>query len=222
MTKRILAFMFALALWPAAAAFGDDFNPPNWRGQPGTSWAQWEFLTDNPTPPPDNGFLPFGPPSLTWTPGTGAGWLPEKPPYNPPGPSGDGWLNLSGELDVFMPNSPLPNPHKEIWIQLTWSPQVIGNVPFLQVFHPGGSTPEFHTPLVQTYAYEQFPGAPDGLKVFHSVYHVDLIPNPDWERIYIRGGIDVDELVIDTWCVPEPSALALLTIGGLLAVRRRI
>ncbi len=82
-------------------------------------------------PWPDDGFLPFGPPSLLWTPGTGAGWLTQKPPYNPPGPSGDGWINLS-------------------------------------------------------------------------------------------GGIDVDELVIDTWCVPEPSALALLIIGGLLAVRRRI
>ncbi len=221
MKRPLLLITAPLLLAVATAAYADDLHPPNWRGNPGTSWAAWEFLQDNRTPPPDAGYLPFGPPTLVWTPGPGADWLPQKPPYDPPGMSGDGWANLSGDIDLTMPNSPELNPFKQVWIQLTWSPQVVGNVPFLQVFSPFQTTPEFSTPLVQTTLFEEYPGEPNGVKVYHSVYHVDLQPNPPWERIHIRGGIDVDELIVDTWCVPEPASLLMLTLGTLLVNRRR-
>jgi len=222
-------FVFALGLLAALSwcvpAWADDFNPPSWRGNPGTSWAMWEFLNDDPTPPPDDGFLPFGPPSMVVTPGPGAGWFDLNPPYNPnaspTNPSGYGWWNLSGQLDITMPNSPILNPHKEIWIQLTWSPQAPENVPFVSVTHPGGTTTETSVPLVHTIAYEEYPGQAQGLKVFRDVYHIDLIPNPPWEIIHIRGGINVDEVVVDTWCVPEPASLGLLSLGALVLRRRR-
>jgi hypothetical protein len=222
MKKHLCLCVGLLLLSMIGTVWADDIHPPSWRGNAGTTWAEWEFLNNNNTPNPDMGFLPYGPPAITVTPGPGAGWLDQNPPYNPPGVSGDGWWNLSGEIDLIMQDNPVLNPHKEIWIQLTWSPQVIGNVPILQVVDPFGQTPEFTNPLVNTTLYEQYPGLDIGEKVYHSVYHVDRIPNPPWERIFIRGGINVDELVVDTWCVPEPTTWLLLSTGGmlLLAVRR--
>jgi hypothetical protein len=214
--KKLVCISAVMILFVTCAAWADDIHPPNWRGNPGTSYALWEFLTPDNTPDPDMGFLPFGPPNMIVTPGPGAGWFDQNPPYNPPGVSGDGWWNLSGEIDVTMQDNPVLNPHKEIWIQLTWSPQVIGNVPFLQVIDPFGQTPEFTTPLVNTTLFEEYPGLQLGEKVYHSVYHVDRIPNPPWERIYIRGGINVDELVIDTWCVPEPATWLMMVSASVL------
>jgi hypothetical protein len=90
---------------------------------------------------------------------------------------------------------------------------ITGNVPILQVEDAYGITPEIFTPLVQNTVYNNLV---TGLTVNHSVYHIDLHPNPSSEIIHIRGGINVDELVVDTYCVPEPAAWFLLLTGGLL------
>ncbi len=221
-SRLFIWFGLGAILWSAAPIFADDIHPPNWRGLPGTSWVQYEFLTDDPTPDPDAGHLPFGPPSITVTPGPGAGWFEEIDGYSSPypSPSGYGWWNLSGELDLLLWNSPILNPHKEIWIQLTWSPQALGNLPVFTVESPFGTTPATTTPLVHTVLYEEFPGQDFGVKVFHDVFHIDLQPNPPWEIIHLRGGINIDEIVVDTWCVPEPATMALLSFGALLLRRR--
>ncbi len=170
-SKAIVLFGVGAILASLAPAYADDWNPPNWRGNSGTSWVQYEFLTDDPTPDPDGGFLPFGTPSITVTPGPGAGWFERVPGYmpnsSPTNPSGYGWWNLSGEIDLWMPNSPILNPHKEIWIQLTWSPQALGNLPVFTVESPFGTTPATTTPLVHTVLYEEFPGQDFGVKVAH-------------------------------------------------------
>jgi len=188
-----------LAASPAAA---DDLFPPPWRGQPNTTFGLWEFYTPNPSPLPDEGHYPFGPPSMAIYPGVGQVWQSE---WN----GRTGVWPLSGEIWLGIPNSPIQRPWKDIHIQLTWGPQAPGNTPIVM------STQPISVPgtLVQT--------TPLGSGWFHSVYTIRLEPNPSWEQILITGGIDVDELVVDTICIPEPATLGLLGLGLVAIWRRR-
>ena len=56
---------------------------------------------------------------------------------------------------------------------------------------------------------------------FETTYKWEIHPNPPDEFFVLSGNINVDQLIIDTWCIPEPSA-GLLTVlgGGLLLVLR--
>ncbi|NLE39653.1 MAG: hypothetical protein GX621_16665, partial [Pirellulaceae bacterium] len=150
MYRRVLlgALCVILSVAVAAPALSEDLHPPNWRGLGGTSWVQWEFLeeyTEFPAHPQyDDGYLPFGDPTISVTPGPGAGWWPKQPTYaqggadlyDPEGVPGDGWFNLSGEIIVTLENQKVPNPHKEVWIQFVWEPQSPGNVPIVQLLEP--------------------------------------------------------------------------------------
>lgn len=235
------SLMVVLALsWATARA--EDLVPPNWRGNPGTTWVQYEFnkpheyLGPSPYyPTHDDGYLPLGLPVLTYIPGPGAGWHPLQPtwllgggagPYNPPGDPGDGWLNLSGEISLWLPNFDNNHPHKEMWIQLVWEPQAPGNMPTLQLLDPLG--PPTTVPLVRTVLWQAPPTDPNPWRaVYHDVWHFDIYPNPRWEKFQIRGGINVDELVVDTWCVgvPLPAGVwqglaGLMVVLGAAAWRR--
>jgi len=220
-------------------ALAEDLNPPTWRGNPLTTWQQWEFLQEGDPIPnsdpaafgystPDAGnFLPT--PVVTHIPGPGAGWHPKQPTaefgqgiYDPDGIPGDGWVNLSGELIIDIPNFSNNNPRKIIWIQLVWEPQGPGNLPTIQLLDPAGDPST--VPLVRTELWPA-PDDPDPTnqwrKVYHDTWHFELFPNPDFESISISGGINVDELVIDTWCVPEPATMSFLGLGGLSVLIRR-
>jgi hypothetical protein len=196
----VLPVLVMMLVAATRVATADDLFPPTWRGLPGSTWAVWDYLTPNPNPLPDMGFNPYGTPQTQIYPGVGQVWWQQL----------DGRFGvwpLSGEIWVDIPNRPEPQPWKEIQIQLTWEPQAPGNTPFVLTTVPE----QVNGMLVQ-----QIPL--DGLWM-HSIYTIHLEPNPLWERILITGGINVDQLVIDTICVPEPGALSLLLVG-LLALRR--
>jgi hypothetical protein len=195
-TVGLLAIVLA-----SSVAWADDLNPPPWRGQPGTTFGMWEFMTPNPNPLPDVGNYPYGLPTTQITTGLFQQWMPT---WN----GRQGVWPLSGEIYVTIPNNPVPNPYKDIWIQLTWDQQAPN------VF-PAVSETRFGVPstLIQR--------VPLGGTWFHDVYQIHLEPNPAWEQILITGAINVDEMVIDTICAPEPAALVLLGLGSLFLIRRR-
>ena len=44
---------------------------------------------------------------------------------------------------------------------------------------------------------------------------------PEFEVIRISGDIYLDEMVIDTYCVPEPASMSLLCLGALALIHKR-
>jgi len=208
-TFRLLA-LCAVFAFCAASAFADDINPPPWqRGAPGTTYAQWEFLTPDPIAMPDLVNNPFGVSPAQVTPGLLQNWWPIWG-------GKEGVWPLSGTIRVPIQNSPIPNPYKDIWIQITWAQQAVNVFPVVTEL-----TKSLTADLVgDSIIGGHNEGVGDGLW-HHSTYHIRMFPNPIFEEILIEGAIMVDELVIDTQCVPEPSSI--LVLAGLVGfvIRRR-
>ena len=220
MTKQILTVVVLLTAF-AATAVADDFQPPNWRGHPNTTWGRWEFDVEPGAPdaPPitsgdawyqdsDDGFFPFGDPELRVEPGAGQSWTFEDVRG---GSDRVGIWPLSGYLEVTMQNSEIAREFKQIWIQLTWRSQNGDSIPAIEIIDPA-----VDFTYTQSLFEEELPNG-----WMHSIYHIDLSPNPSYETIQIFGAVDVDELVIDTYCVPEPATMAMLSVGGIAALLRR-
>ena len=217
-----ICLVCASVLLTVGNALAADLYCPEWADGPNTTCQAWEFDTDDPGPmAPDWGnYLPST--GLIVTPGEGMGWLEEDHPYFYGYDEeteeeiwiGYGVWELSGTIEVRVDNFPEPNPEKQIWIQLTWRPQdVEGGIPIILLEDPlGGQIGPVTDPVNEIQL---------GSDWTHSAYEIVLDWNPPDEYIRIEGNINVDELVIDTWCVPEPTTVALLCLGSLSLLRRK-
>ena len=226
----VLLGLSAVMLWTATAA-AEDLQPPWWRGEYSTTSQVWEFNGTSgilPAPgvaiPPDGpapgGMPPLPSTHLVWTPGPAPWdqWLATDMPYEyEPGKMvGVGVVPLSGQLNVVVDNhDPKPENIKLIWVQVTWRPQDFGEVPILMDLYP---TPPDGPRIVEELILGDLG---DPLAWRETTYQWQLPWNPPDEMFTIGGTINVDELVIDTWCIPEPASLSLLGIGVMAAIRRR-
>jgi len=212
--KTLLAVVVCVAV--AAPALADDFLPPEWRGNENTTLQKWEFIDNQMTMiPPEPGWgtpLPSthvlevvpDPTHPEWIPEDDATWY---------GSGRQGIWPLSGHMDVMVDNFNPLNDWKVMWIQLTWHESVSGAKPQIE-----GLTPPFTT---QEIVYESEQPLCGGW--MHTAWEVWIMDNPPDETFQIYGDVLVDELVVDTWCMPEPATLGLLSLGGLAmaAARRR-
>ena len=194
------AILFGLLAVPA---LGEDVYPPWWRGQPETTFEQWEFLTPlNPTPPDAPWVNPYGEPSLEVFP-----YLPPPDDWYPDYLDRPGVWLLSGEIIIDIDNDPVERPYKEIWIQVTWSPFEGGGRPAVEMLSPlfgeGQVVRERTVGLWTT-----------------TTYWIHIEPNPDFEQIWIYGDVYVDEIVVDTICSDEDHQPAIPTLSewGLVAM----
>ena len=214
-------------------AVADDVLPPDWRGQPGTVTAAWDNWGDG-----SSSSILYTQQQVQANPGWGqqfafvaqAGWS-----------SSVGVLDSVGErtsvLEINHPSQLCPvgfglrnyqndNEEKLIRIQITYlGPGVldfyIGTMPTDPVeFPPPIALDGWHDAIAAD-AYQH----DDGWTT--TAYDITLYPNPAYEGIGLNWGYActgttfIDQVVIDTWCVPEPASLSLLALGGLALLRRR-
>jgi hypothetical protein len=210
--KRILtlAVVTGVAALFVESAFADDIQPPPWRGQWSTTSQMWEFLNPLPNPLLPDGPAPGGMPPL---PSTHievfplGDWIALDPQ------SGRrGIWPLSGEMLVTVDNHNPPNDVKHMWVQVTWQDMVglPATGPILSGFNPPPGTPLNKVGPVDL-----------GLGWWETTYMWEIYPNPPDEFFILGGNILVDELVIDTWCIPEPSVVTLAGLGVLSLVWRQ-
>jgi hypothetical protein len=229
----------ALSAWCATAnVFGDDLNPPSYRGLPRSTSAEWDFLTEQPNNniQPDGTSVPlvqgdFAPqldaafvgdphPSGSRFGGTTVAWTSAI--------SNGGYLATGTSTGIRglafnVPNWIDQEPLKQLRIQVTYqgpapTTDVVG---FLGV--PGASDNVAETFVGRVTATS--PNLPAGMSYFYDDW--ECRPNPDWEQVilYVSEGTFIDQVVIDSvsW-VPEPTS-GVLGIGGAVAlglVRRRV
>jgi len=205
----------------AGSALGDDFAPPEWRGQPLTVFAEWDFATVS-SP------LNMQQPSMFQTVGGSGGETLH--PQNPVGAIFDlnnltydaaqqGWTGGPGfgAIDFNLPNWIDDEPRKDVRVQLTFidpSGMTEPLVGLIEAFDP-------------TVPGQSFQGEFQGFTFVDSTHVYEdwvLRPNPDWEiiKVIVPPNVTLTQVVIDTisW-VPAPASLALLGVASCFAWRRR-
>lgn len=201
----------AVTLAAGSSTFADDsYSPPWQRGSNGTTFQEWDFSQSDTEPSPisDTLYNPYGSPLLRVN--TSHGWLDVVDDTHV------GVWPLSGEIDVYIPNRPLRLERKEIWLQLTWKPADLCPDPFLPAEPIVGITP------FETMTMSRAENLDLGDDWVYTAFMINLYPNPDAEWITIKGDILVDQLVIDTYCIPEPTTFVLLGAGGwIIFVQRK-
>ena len=209
MMRRIAVLGIIVGLLLAInSALADDYNPPEWRGAENTTFAIWEFGSDQSIVAPDSYVNPGGTPMLTVAgdfPFTA--WVQEDYGHF-------GVWKFEDYIVIDLPNIIDNEPHKEIWIQLTYAADSIGQgFPPTFLTQPGGSTPI----LVNQEQVDDV--------YWHETYSITIEPNPDFETIWIQPRnctFYVDEIVIDTISTtPEPASICLLGMGALVLLRKR-
>lgn len=211
--RSLIPLALVCLLLAGAAVQADDFNPPSWRGQPGSTYQMWTF--DDPTT------VFWGAPQISNNP-YGAPLILSSYAYT----DGSGYIEASA-LDIFVPNRQSDDPFKLIRLQLTFVWSDPANVPLVNGWietnpaSQGGVIDAGYVDPTQT------PG------LFKGWVDFLLTPNPYEETIRLvssdGSALKWDQIVIDTWCtstptIPEPMFLqlgALLGLGGLGLLRQR-
>ena len=160
------------------------------------------------TPPP--GVPDVNPPLATSEAMGGIGFYPEV--Y---GRFGVLELWPNDDLIFHLDNYDIDNEEKWVRVQITYWGQA-GSPSSFNVWTDDNGAKPF--PAVEADSYYH----PDGWVT--KAYDFILRPNPYWEDIGLQFDnhpVFVDQVVIDTWCVPEPATLGLLLIGGLAVLRRK-
>jgi hypothetical protein len=208
----LVCFLLSLS---AVSGFAHDLIVPIWRGIEGTTFQEWDFSTPSDPALPEIISNPFGDASADITVGQfGSGWHQQLPGMG----TQTGYWDIGdggGSIIIDIDNSLVENPFKEIWIQITYYNDITA-APIVDV--QGGvfvgsqlEIPVEHVPTGGDWLLDQY--------VFR------MYPNPSHEQIVIladpRWMSVIDQVVVDTFCVPEPASLSLLAFGGIAFLFRR-
>jgi hypothetical protein len=199
----VLGVAVAVMAAPQFAA-ADVLVRPDWYPDPAGVFAGWEL-----SEPPDQGSV-----APTWcessfgaqcvlTVGDGAQWVDTF--------EGRQGLLTGDILLAWLSNWPEPRDYKEIWLQIAYWPDPAAPAQ-TPVFV--GSEPE--STIVGQYTVDLGGGW------FGELTVLIMVPNPDLETLAINPGNGyVDQIVVDTRCVPEPAGIAVLGAGLAVSLIRR-
>lgn len=192
-------------------------SAPDWRGQAGTTYQRWLFDSDANPAAPNYVTNPYGPVCAAVTVGDfGVGWIDSIPGFG----TRTGYWDLGsvGNISVNLPNRPLQREFKEMWVRVTYF-EDITQAPVISVNAVGEvSLIGESTEIVESVG--------TGGRWIASLTKWRIVPNPACEQVVITSdmfGSIIDEVEIDTLCIPEPSSFAALLAGipFLGLVRRR-
>ncbi len=190
-------------------------NPPWSSSAANTTHQAWEFTYPTYDPldsSPQIDDNPYGTPSIDFSDGTSFWDGSEGTRPLVPGPYGDPIPTWHVDVDgggftVLIPNAPDPNPWKHIFYQVTSNkaPNPSGPTSFPAGTHKPGT------------AYQHAGGW------YTYTGQIDITPNPQYETVTFTfpSCTNIEEIVIDTICVPEPIMMGLLGAGGLMMLRVR-
>ena len=220
MNKAAIRALLAVGLLNALplSASGDDISPPAWRGQPNSTLQIWEFGSDENPVQPDVDDNPYGTAEATVYgefdfPLRDTWWIDDEIAGH------QGVWNVGGSMGIEISNDPELRPQKLIRVQITYDGghAVDPSIPFdpwIDVVASDGAIVTDFQLVAETILDPVFT---------HAVYDLVLEPNPGHETIWIQPRycqVYVDEIVIDTICIPEPATLALLGLGACLPLFR--
>lgn len=210
--RKVLAVLLVVAV-SASISSADDINPPDWRDfeNPSTTFQRWEFSNDNnPADLEPGWYNENGTPTANIFEVAGsATWYSE---YE--GEYGVWRLDTLYSLVLDIPNTGNnePGTRKEIWLQIT----------YLDPYGEGYDVPIDVNPDFASINLENHQQLASGY--YHDTYNITLEPNPAEETITIKQiqcTMYVDEVVVDTVCIPEPATIGLLGLAGLFLIRKQ-
>jgi len=173
---------------------------------PGETSQVWTFDDDDNPAVPEIDLNPYGPATATITGAAPPEWISTLL-----GRNGVWQTEGSEQIVLDVPNQMVPNPYKEIWIEIGF----LGDLFDFSVLPipVGGIVDETSRSIEDTGA---------GWKKLTASYRIE--PNPERELLcYMFSGdiAAVDYVKVNTVCVPEPLTISLLGFGGLMVRRRR-
>ena len=219
MKKVGIAFLIVTVVVSTASATIVNDTGPSWRGDDNTTYQAWGFDNDNNPADLDIDLNPYGDPT--------AEVIGVDPPYGPPdfvapntywkdtdnGHQGLWRIYGDSSLRLYLPNNPVTNDYKEIWLQLTYyASGETGAMPEFFVFPENAALNLISKIQVDEHYY------------YHAIWQIIIEPNPDEEWVTLQPRdctLYIDEVVVDTICIPEPATLCLLGLGGLCLLRKR-